>query len=120
MRARARDPVNIVMHRDGDRLSVGMPVAIVRQHPGWRRHHAMPVVDDQERLVGAIQYRMLRKLEREAPDREADAARLTANALAEIFQLGTTGLVSAIAGTASAGRDLDRPMGSGDEVPHAG
>jgi len=120
MLARARDPVSVVMHLDVDRLSVWLPVAMVREHAGWERYHAMPVVDDEERLVGAIRYQMLRKLEREAPDQGADPARLTARALAEIFQLGTTGLVSAIAGTASAGRDLDRPIESGDESPHAG
>jgi magnesium transporter len=120
MLARPRDPVGVVMHREVDRLGVWLPVAIVREHPGWQRYHAMPVVDDEDRLVGAIRYQMLRKLEREAPGRGADPAALTARALAEVFQLGTTGLVSAIAGTASAGRDLDRPIGSGDEAPHAG
>ena len=120
MLARARDPVSVVMHRDVGRLSAWLPVAIVREHPGWQLYHAMPVVDDEDRLVGAIRYQMLRKLEREAPDQGADPSRLTARALAEIFQLGTTGLVSAIAGTVSAGRDLDRPIESGDEVPDAG
>lgn len=120
MLARARDPVSVAMFRDVDRLSVWLPVAIVREHPGWQRYHAMPVVDDDDRLVGAIRYQMLRKLERDTPGRGADPAKLTARALAEVFQLGTTGLVSAIAETASAGSGLDRPVASGDEVPHAG
>lgn len=120
MLARARDPVSVAMFRDVDRLSVWLPVAIVREHPGWQRYHAMPVVDDEDRLVGAIRYQMLRKLEREAPGQASDPARLTARALAEVFQLGTTGLVSAIAETASAGTGLDRRIESGDEVPHAG
>ncbi len=118
MRARPRDPVSVVMQRDVDRLSVWLPVTMVREAPGWQRHHSMPVVDDEDRLVGAIHHRMLRKLEREAPDRGADPARLTARALAEIFQLGTNGMVSAIAGAASS-RDLDRPMDEEGEVPHA-
>jgi hypothetical protein len=63
------------MHREVDRLSVWLPVAIVREHPGWQRYHAMPVVDDEDRLVGAIRYQMLRKLEREAPGHGADPAR---------------------------------------------
>jgi magnesium transporter len=119
MLARARDPVSVVMHREVDRLSVWLPVAIVRENPGWQRYHAMPIVDDEDRLVGAIRYQMLRKLEREAPGHEVDPAQLTARALAEVFQLGTTGLVSAIAGTAAAGRE-DRPVVPGDEVSHAG
>lgn len=119
MLARARDPVSAVMHRDVDRLSAWLPAAIVREHPGWQRYHAMPVVDDEDRLVGAIRYQVLRKLERQAPDQGGDSARLTAKALAEIFQLGTTGIVAAISGTASVGRGLDRPIESGDEVTHA-
>lgn len=118
--ARARDPVSVVMHHDVDRLSVGLPVAIVREHPGWQRYHAMPVVDEEDRLVGAIRYRMLRKLEKDAPDRGADPGRLTARALAEVFQLGTTGIASAIAGTVSIDRELDRPLESEDEGSHAG
>ncbi|MEX2529662.1 MAG: CBS domain-containing protein [Gemmatimonadota bacterium] len=120
MLARARDPVSVVMHHDVDRLSVGLPVAIVREHPGWQIYHAMPVVDEKDRLVGAIRYQMLRKLERDAPDRGADPGRLTARALAEVFQLGTTGVVSAIAGAVSVGREIDGPMESEDEVSHAG
>ena len=120
MLARARDPVSVVMHHEVDRLNVWLPVAIVREHPGWQLYHAMPVVDDEDRLVGAIRYQMLRKLEREAPGQEADPAQLTARALAEVFQLGTTGLVSAIAGTVSDRREFDRPMEPGDEAPHAG
>ncbi|MEX2531645.1 MAG: hypothetical protein WD960_12810 [Gemmatimonadota bacterium] len=116
MLARARDPVSVVMVRDVDRLSVGLPVALVREHPAWQRYHAMPVVDDEDRLVGAIRYQTLRKLEQDAAGPERDPAGLTARALAEVFQLGTTGLVSAIAGTASVGRHLDRPLDPEREV----
>lgn len=119
MMARARDPVSVVMHRDVDRLDARLPIAMVREHPGWQRYHTMPVVDEEERLVGAIRYPMLRKLEREGRDRGADPARLTARALGEIFQLGTTGIVSAIASTASADRARDRPIEEGNEVSHA-
>src|SRR5690606_9308804 len=36
MLARARDPVSAAMHRDVDRVSVWMPVALVRAHSGWQ------------------------------------------------------------------------------------
>lgn len=119
MLARARHPVSAAMHRDVDRLSVWMPVALVREHAGWQRYHAMPVVDEEQRLLGAIRYQTLRRLEQEASDRGPDPARLTAGALAELFHLGTTGLVAGIASTASAGRGLERPVGMDEEVPDA-
>jgi magnesium transporter len=119
MLARARDPVTAFMHRDVGSLNVWMPVALVRDHAGWQHYHAMPVVDEEGRLLGAIRYQTLRRLEREASDRGPDPARLTAGALAELFELGTTGLVAGIAGTATTGPDLERPVGTGDEVPDA-
>src|SRR5690606_40748530 len=62
-RSRARDPVSAAMHRDVDRVSVWMPVALVRAHSGWQRYHALPVVDEEQRLLGAIRYQTLRRLE---------------------------------------------------------
>jgi magnesium transporter len=106
MLARARDPVGRAMHRDVDRLSVWMPVALVREHPGWHRYHALPVVDDADRLVGAIRYQTLRRLERDAAGRAPDPSLLTARALGELFQLGTTGLVAGVA-VAATGREPD-------------
>jgi magnesium transporter len=119
MLARGRDPVSVFMHRDVGRLSVWMPVALVRDHAGWQHYHAMPVVDEEGRLLGAIRYQTLRRLEREASDRRPDPAQLTAGALAELFELGTTGLVAGIAGTATTGPDLARAVGTADEVPDA-
>lgn len=109
MFARPRDPVAAVMHRDVDRIGVWTPVALVREHAGWQHYHAMPVVDDDDRLVGAIRYQAFRRLEREASAREPDPAHVTAGALAELFQLGTTGLVAGIAATG-------RPVGDGEEA----
>lgn len=116
MLARGRDPVSAAMHRDVGRLNVWMPVALVREHAGWQQYHAMPVVDDEDRLLGAIRYQTLRRLERDASGRAPDPGRLTAGALAELFELGTAGLVAGIAGTTLPGADLDRPVGGNEEV----
>lgn len=110
MLARPRDPVSVAMHREVERINVAMPVALVREHAGWQRFHALPVVDDDDRLVGAIRYQTLRGLERAATARGPAPAQLTASALAELFRLGTSGLVSGIAATSGRGSDLDRPV----------
>lgn len=106
MLARPRDPVSVSMHRNVNRLSAWMPVSLVREHRGWHSYHAMPVVDEEDRLLGAIRYQTLRRLEREAADREPNPVMLTARALGELFQLGTTGLVAGVAATAATGREL--------------
>jgi magnesium transporter len=117
--ARPRDPVSAVMRRDIDCLSVWMPLSLVRDHAGWQQYHTLPVVDDDARLVGAVRYKTLRRLEREASASAPNPARVTAGALAELFQLGTSGLVAGIASTTSVGREPDRAPGAGKEVPDA-
>jgi hypothetical protein len=57
----------------------------------------MPVVDEQDRLLGAIRYQTLRRLEREASAEGPDPAQLTTSALGELFRLATTGLVAGVA-----------------------
>lgn len=117
MLARGRDPVSASMFRDVESINVFTPVAVLRELDGWQRYHAMPVVDDNGKFLGAIRYQTLRRLERHAPDRGPDTARVTAGALAELFKLGTTGLVAGITSTAESNSDLDRAVGSADEVP---
>jgi CBS domain-containing protein len=84
-----------------------MPVALMREHWAWSEFHAMPVVDENDRLVGAIRYQMLRRLEREAARERADPSQMTALALGELFRVGTTGLVAGVG-----------PSGSPDDEPH--
>lgn len=115
MLARARDPVSVSMHREVDRVHVNAPVALVRDHAGWQRFHALPVVDDDDRLLGAIRYQTLRRLEREANKIGPAPANVTAGALAELFQLGTSGMVAGLSATALPNRDLSRPTASEPE-----
>ena len=117
MLARPRDQVSSAMHRNVECLSAWAPLALVREHQAWQLYHAMPVVDEAQRLVGAIRYQTLRRLEREASGRTPDPGRLTAGALAELFQLGTTGLVAGIAGARSAHAE---PEGTGPTDAEAG
>jgi len=117
MLARARAPVSVAMHRDVQSVDVFTPVSTLRKHEGWQLFHAMPVVGDDKELLGAIRYQTMRRIEMEARGRWSDPAGLTAGALAELFQLGTTGLVAGITATASTGRDLDRVAGVDEEAP---
>ncbi len=119
MQARARDPLSVAMHRDVERLNVLTPLAAVRQHTGWQRYHALPVVDERDRLVGAIRYQTLRRLEREAGERGPEPARVTTGALAELFQLGTSGLVAGLAATASRESDQGQAVAARTETPNA-
>ncbi len=78
------------------------PTTAVRTHPGWRSFHALPVTDEEGRLVGAIRYQTLRRLEQ-----EIDAARgeqittQTVGALGELFHLGVAGMIEGVASAAA-------------------
>lgn len=122
MLARPRDPLSAIMHRSVSRLSAWTPIALVREHAGWREYHAMPVVDEEDRLVGAIRYQTMRRLELEAAGSDTDPSEMTMHALGELFRLGTTGLV---AGVAAAGTpepvapSADATQPNAREVPDA-
>ena len=113
MRARLRDPIRAVMHERVEHLPAWTPATAVRMHPGWRRFHAMPVTDDHGRLIGAIRYQTLRRLEQEADGGEdARRAAVAVGALGELFHLGLAGMVEGVATAAT-----PRPGRAPDMLP---
>lgn len=90
-------PIKDLMTESPERVRASDPIEVVLRHPGWRKNHALPVVDSANRFLGAIRYSAFRRLETEVGRTltEADPTR-TANALAEILWLGA----SAVAKTA--------------------
>jgi magnesium transporter len=119
MRARARDALRGAMHERVEHLPAWTPAAAVRTHPGWRIFHAMPVTDDGGRLVGAIRYQQLRRLEQEAEaGGGAGGTSVTVGALGELFHLGMAGFIEGVAAAAAPrpGRGPDRATGGGGGV----
>lgn len=104
MSARPSANLRAVMHERVERLSAWAPPSVIRTHDGWRGYHAMPVVDEEGRLLGAIRYQTLRRLEQEAPVTGPAPATMTALALGELFHLGVTGLAGSLAARASTDR----------------
>lgn len=68
--------------------------ASIVTHPGWREAHALPVVDEAGRYLGAIRYRTLRMLEEAFRRRGSEAE--TSGALGELLAIGAGGLVRAL------------------------
>ncbi len=117
--ARSRDTVGAAMHRTVQSVTVTAPVALVREHAGWQSYHALPVVDENGVLLGAIRYQTLRRLERNSAGRETAPGAVTAGALAELFQLGTSGLVAGLSGAAAPmPRSVDRSPAPPPEPRH--
>lgn len=98
MLARPREPLAAVMHQSVARLSAGMTRPAILAHPGWRHFHALPVVDEDSALVGAIRYQTFRKLDDDAREgaRGTDAS-AAVFALGELYWLGLSGLLDGLA-----------------------
>jgi magnesium transporter len=102
MRARPRSLVRDVMHDRVEQLSAWAPAAAVRAHPGWRLFHALPVTDEAGRLVGAIRYQTVRRLEQELDTGRRDQITTqTVGALGEPFHLGIAGIIEGVAAAAT-------------------
>ena len=70
------------------------PLDAVVVHPGWRKVHALPVVDPSGRFLGVIRYSEFRSLEAEVGrSRGAASTTQTSTALAELFWLGASAMV---------------------------
>lgn len=101
-RGGAREQLQRVMRAPVEHLAAWLPSAAVRTHPGWQSFHALPVVDEQGRLVGEIPYRTMRSLEREAEEGRGRGDAVAAGALGELLHVGVAGLFEAVMAAAAA------------------
>lgn len=99
-----------VMRTPVERLSARAVGRAILDHPAWRIHHVLPVVDDAGRFLGALRYKVARSLEAETRPLPSggSAAWSTAVQLGELFWLGLAGVLGGMApppGSAAAGRE---------------
>lgn len=104
-------PFGTRITRNPEALFAHDPLEVVARHAGWKRNHALPVIDRERRLLGALRYSTFRAIEAElgqtAPGASADQ---TASALAELCAVGASAMTRFI-GAALALEPLsgDRP-----------
>jgi magnesium transporter len=109
--ASPKDRLAAIMQQASHRLPPGADRHAIVGHRGWRETHSLPVVDGDDRLLGAIHYRVLRALEDEIHATDAVAGESTAQALGDLFWAGVGGFINAFASTAAPlpGRLAPRP-----------
>ncbi len=98
--ARSQARLAEVMTREPLRLSANADRSVVLSHPGWKKVHAIPVVDEEGCYLGVIRYRTLRHLEAELLG-GTGADGNTSEALGELFAAGVAGILDALTGPAS-------------------
>jgi magnesium transporter len=95
-------PLGTIVTRDPEALFATDPLEVIARHAGWKRNHALPVIDRERRLLGALRYSTFRAIETElgraASGPDADQ---TASALAELCALGASAMTRFIGATLS-------------------
>jgi magnesium transporter len=86
-------PLGTIVTRDPETLFAHDPLEVIARHAGWKRNHALPVIDRERRLLGALRYSTFRAIETElgqaATGPDADQ---TASALAELCAVGASAM----------------------------
>lgn len=90
MSARPRQPLAAVMQRDAVAIDAFTPLATVIVHPAWREFDALPVVDTDRKLIGAIRHRMIRQMALEPAHPFMD----TIVSLSEMYWAGLSGILT--------------------------
>jgi magnesium transporter len=82
-----------IMTRDPEALFAHDSLEVIARHAGWKRNHALPVVDRDRRFLGALRYSTFRAIEtalgQAASGPNSDQ---TASALAELCALGASAM----------------------------
>ncbi len=94
MQASGTARVDTIMTRDPERLHASDTLERIARHPAFRRVHALPVVEDGGRFLGALRYSVFRSIEGELRLAAAgpDPSR-SASALAELYGLSASALL---------------------------
>ena len=120
MSARPKDTLAATMRRNPIRLEVDTGFATLVAHPAWQHLDALPVVDGQSRLVGAIRHMVVRRLEAELGLRaRSESVVATLVGLSELYWAGLAGMFPRVAMAALPFRSPAPDSGATDEVPDA-
>lgn len=107
MRARPSYALSSVMRREVVRLPAAVRSDDIVKNPHWREFHALPVVDEQGRFLGAIRHETLRRVEQEVAQNSHKGG--TVDTLLALGELYWIGLASMIPGVAPGRADQSEP-----------
>jgi magnesium transporter len=84
------------MRTNVTRVPAGADRSRILAHPGWSQFHALPVVDEEGRLLGALRYETLKRLESETALVGSEAPLSMAVSLGELYWVGLSGLLEGL------------------------
>jgi magnesium transporter len=93
MLAPTEAPLGTVITRNPEALFAHDPLDVVARHAGWKRNHALPVIDRNRRFLGALRYSTFRAIETELGQAAAGpSVDQTASSLAELCAVGASAM----------------------------
>jgi magnesium transporter len=99
-------PVSVVKQTIAVSLKAQLNQKAILSHSGWKDFHTLPVVDEEGKFLGVIEYQTLRFLElasrgknQEIPDYGVEAA------LGELYGIGLTGFIKGVASALDHAKD---------------
>jgi len=93
MLARPEAPFGTLVARNPEALFAHDPLEVIARHAGWKRNHALPVIDRDRRLLGALRYSTFRAIETELGQAASGPnTDQTASALAELCAVGASAM----------------------------
>jgi magnesium transporter len=120
MAARPRDTLGAIMNPNPIRLEAGTGFATLAAHPAWQELDALPVVDADGRLVGAIPHIAVRRLEAELGLRaRSESVVATLVGLSELYWAGLAGMFPRVAAAVLPPRAPRAEPGPSPEVSDA-
>lgn len=86
-------PLGTIISRNPEALFAHDSLDVIARHAGWKRNHALPVIDRDRRFLGALRYSTFRAIETELGQAAAGPdADQTASALAELCVVGASAM----------------------------
>jgi magnesium transporter len=86
-------PLGTIITRNPEALFAHDPLEVIARHAGWKRNHALPVIDRSRRFLGALRYSTFRAIETELGQAAAGPdADQTASSLAELCAVGASAM----------------------------
>ncbi len=88
MQAPAKEPISKLAENNISKIHATASKTDVLEHPDWQHFHSLPVVDDENVLIGVIRYKTWRRETVRASDRAGGPIWDTVLALSELYWQG--------------------------------
>ena len=83
-----------IMQKNVSVINADLNYQRILVHTGWQNAHVLPVVDENNILLGIIRYNALRQIDNEKKtNKESEQIINTGKALGELYQIGLSGLM---------------------------